>query len=270
MPNPVIDVKNLNRSFGKNPILKNISLQVEEGCIYGLVGLNGTGKTTLIRILLGLIRKDGGSAAVGGFDPWRHQAEYYRTVGVALESDGFCGNLGVRDNLRLFAAAKGIAWSDAEKYFEEYWGQTDIFTARRKVKFLSRGQRVQCGLCRAFLGWPKVFFFDEPAVSLDIRAYGHFKRMAREARTRGAAILISSHQLETIDDLCDRAGLLTDGEINEIGKGKSQAEWTVTFTNNGADIQSIVDVLIKAGCGVSEVRQSGIDFSDAIRTMYRG
>jgi len=268
MSNPVIDVKNIRRSFGKNPILKDISLQIEEGSIYGLVGLNGAGKTTLIRILLGLIRRDGGSAAIGGFDPWRHQAEYYRTVGVTLESDGFCGNLSVKDNLQIFTAAKGIAWNDAEKYFKEYWGETDIFTARRKVKFLSRGQRVQCGLCRAFLGWPKVFFFDEPAVSLDIRAYEHFKQMAQEARGRGAALLISSHQLETIDDLCDRAGLLRDGKIDELDKSKSQAEWTIKISDNGAGIQNIIDILTKAGCSVSEARQAGQGFSDTIKGMY--
>jgi len=217
-PKTIINVKNLKRSFGANPILKDISLQAGDGSIYGLVGLNGAGKTTLIRVLLGLLQKDGGELTVGGYDPWRHQPEYYRTIGVALESDGFCGNLTVRDNLRIFASAKGIGWADAEKYLEEYWGGTDIFKTDRKVKFLSRGQRVQCGLCRAFLGWPKVYFFDEPVVSLDFWAYEHFKKMAGEAKSRGAALLISSHQLETIDDLCGRAGLLKDGVLQEINK----------------------------------------------------
>jgi len=230
---PAIDVKNLSRSFGKKPILKDISLQAGDGSIYGLVGLNGAGKTTLIRILLGLLKKDGGSVAVNGHDPWRHQPELYRTLGVALESDGFCGNLTVRDNLRIFAEAKGVPRSDADKYFEEYWGKTDIFKADRKVKFLSRGQRVQCGLCRAFLGWPKVYFFDEPVVSLDFWAYEHFKGMAKEAKSRGSTMLISSHQLETIDDLCDRVGLLKDGELQEIDRAEQS-------------------------------------FSDAIKTIYRG
>lgn len=215
-----IDVKNLCRSFGKKPILKDISLQVGDGSIYGLVGLNGAGKTTLIRILLGLLRRDGGAAAVNGFDPWRHQAEFYKTIGVALEGDGFCGNLTVGDNLKIFAAAKGVAWAEAERYLEEYWGGTEIITSAKKVKFLSRGQKVQCGLCRAFLGWPKACFFDEPVVSLDFWAYEHFKTLAREAKSRGAALFISSHQLEIIDDLCDRVGLLKDGCLQEIPKSE--------------------------------------------------
>jgi ABC-2 type transport system ATP-binding protein len=225
----IINVKNLSRSFGKTPILKDIFLQAEESTIYGLAGLNGAGKTTLIRILLGLLRKGGGTAEVGGFDPWRHQKEYYRMIGVALESDGFFGNLDVRENLKIFAEAKGVKWENAEKYLENYWGGTDIFlgadgnrlapAGAKKIKFMSRGQRVQCGLCRAFLGWPRVCFLDEPTVSLDIKAYEHLKYLAREAKSRGATILISSHQLELIDDLCDRVGLLRDGCIEELDKG---------------------------------------------------
>jgi ABC-type multidrug transport system ATPase subunit len=156
---------------------------------------------------------------VCGFDPWRHEPEFYRMVGVTLESDGFYGNLGVRDNLRLFAEAKGIPWGEAERYFEEYWGASDISKTGRKVKNLSRGQRVQCGLARAFLGWPKVYFLDEPTVSLDFKAYEHFKGMVLKAKAGGAAVLISSHQLGVIDDLCDRAGLLGDGRLEEVERG---------------------------------------------------
>jgi ABC-2 type transport system ATP-binding protein len=218
----IINVKNLSRSFGKIPILKDISLQAGESTIYGLAGLNGAGKTTLIRILLGLLRRDGGSVEVAGFDPWLHQQEYYRTIGAALESDGFFGNLDVRENLKIFAEAKGVKWGDAEKYLEKYWGGTDILKSSRKVKFLSRGQKVQCGLCRAFLGWPRVCFLDEPTVSLDIKAYEHLKYIAREAKSRSATILISSHQLELIDDLCDRVGLLRDGCIEELNRGENK------------------------------------------------
>jgi ABC-2 type transport system ATP-binding protein len=219
MPTPVIEAANISRSFGKSLVLGDASLRIEGGSVYGLVGLNGAGKTTLIRVLLGLIRRDGGSASVCGFDPWRHVPAFYRMVGVALESDGFYGNLGVRDNLRIYAAAKGIPWGDAERYFEERWGGEDIYKTDRKAKNLSRGQRVQCGLARAFLGESKAYFLDEPTVSLDFRACEHFKGLVLDAKSRGAAVLISSHQLGVIDDLCDRAGLLTGGRVEEIERG---------------------------------------------------
>ncbi|MDR2728132.1 MAG: ABC transporter ATP-binding protein [Chitinispirillales bacterium] len=295
---PLIDVNNLKRSFGQKSILNGVSLQVEKGSVYGLVGLNGCGKTTLIRVLLGLLNKDEGSVCVGGYDPWLHKTEYYRKIGVVLENDGFFGNMSVRDNLKIFASAKGISWNLAQKYFEEYWGGTEIFTASRKVKFLSRGQKVQCGLARAFLGWPSICFFDEPTVSLDIRAYEHFKMISKEAASRGAALLISGHQLETIDDLCDRAGLLKNGSIEEIGKSNGVESWIIKVSNHGEwekiikdcggdgiavsenkitfsvsvsknKIPEIVKALVLAQCGICEVRQEAHGFSDTIKNIYK-
>jgi len=295
----IIDVADLRRSFGKSQVLKDVSLRIGSGSVYGLVGLNGAGKTTLIRVLLGLIRRDGGSVSVCGFDPWRHETAFYRAAGVTLESDGFCGNLGVRDNLRLFAAAKGVPWGEAERYFGEYWAGTDIYGSTRKVKYLSRGQRTQCGLARAFLGWPRVYFFDEPVVSLDIKAYGHFKAMVMEAKSRGAAAVVSSHQLEAIDDLCDRAGLLRDGAIEELDRGGGRARWLVrtdgavggdwggviggcggvditvndnewTFSiGDEAGIPAVVAALVGAGCGVCEVRRADAGFSGAVKNIYK-
>jgi len=294
----IINVNNLKRSFGQKSILNGVSLQVEKGSVYGLVGLNGCGKTTFIRVLLGLLNKDEGSIDVGGYDPWLHQTEYYRKLGVVLENDGFFGNLSVRDNLKIFASAKGISWNEAQKYFHEYWGNTEIFTASRKVKFLSRGQKVQCGLCRAFLGWPSICFFDEPVVSLDIKAYEHFKMISKEAVSRGAALFISSHQLETIDELCNRAGLLKNGIIEEISKCKGGESWIIKVSNHGdwkkvvedcggSDIAlsgnqltfyvddsknaipEIIKALVLAQCGICEVRQQAHGFSDTIKNIYK-
>ncbi|MFW6245487.1 MAG: ABC transporter ATP-binding protein [Fibrobacterota bacterium] len=291
-----IDVKNLSRSFGKSSILKDVSLQIDKGSIYGLVGLNGAGKTTLIRIFLGLLKKDGGELSIGGFDPWRHQAEFYRRAGVVLENDGFWGNMNVRDNLRIFAAAKKISWNEAEKYFHDYWGDSEIYSTDRKVKFLSRGQKMQCGLCRAYMGWPDICVLDEPVVSLDLKAYEHFKSIAREARSRGAVQLVSSHQLETIDDLCDRVGLLRNGMVEELDRGSAKQVWVIraskgnweeTIKEHGGEdvlfrdgllcfsvtdveesIPSIVEALVRAGCRISEVRPAKQEFSDAIRNIY--
>lgn len=291
-----IDVKSLSRSFGKSSILKDVSLQIDKGSIYGLVGLNGAGKTTLIRILLGLLKKDGGELSIGGFDPWKHQTGFYRRAGVVLENDGFWGNMNVRDNLRIFAAAKKIPWSTAEEYFREYWGDSEIYSTDRKVKFLSRGQKMQCGLCRAYMGWPDICVLDEPVVSLDLKAYEHFKAIAREARSRGAVQLISSHQLETIDDLCDRVGLLRNGMVEELDRGSAKQVWvirasggdweeiikehkgedvlfrdgllTFSVTDVEESIPRIVEALVRAGCRISEVRPAKQEFSDAIRNIY--
>ncbi|MDG5813693.1 ABC transporter ATP-binding protein [Chitinispirillales bacterium ANBcel5] len=294
----ILKTENLARGFAQKRVISDVTLELQSGTVYGLVGLNGAGKTTFIRLLLGLLQKDGGELDVLGFDPWKHSPHFYSKLGVVLENDGFFGNMSVRDNLRIFASARGVSWADAQHYFERFWGDTEIFKTQKKVKFLSRGQKVQCGLCRAFMGWPELCIFDEPAVSLDISAYEHLKSMVREARQRGAAVIISSHQLETIDDLCDRVGLLREGRIEELqddtnglqrwvidAQGSdhigsiiekygarevqfSDGYWKFLPQKDSQTVPQIIKALVDEGCAVKEVRPEKNDFSDSIRTIF--
>jgi ABC-2 type transport system ATP-binding protein len=295
-----ISVSNLSKSFGKHAILEGCAFAVGEGEAFGLAGLNGAGKTTLIRLLLGVLRADKGELAVLGEDPWLHHASLHRRMGVVLDHDGMWGNLTLEQNMKIFSAAKGVSWSSALSYMEEYWSRTPIYGNRRAVKFFSRGQRMQCALCRAFLGWPSLYLFDEPAVALDVDAYEHFTKMVALARARGASILISSHQLEAIDDLADRVGMLRDGRIVELpGRAEhrgrrwsiaaddnprwgeiirqqcgnlalySEGEWRFESANAAADIPAIVRLLAIEGCAIRGVSPVVEEFSNAIRNEYR-
>ncbi len=299
---PVISVQALSKSFGRYSILEDCSLEISEGEVYGLVGLNGAGKTTLIRLLLGVLKADRGVLSVLGGDPWSHDASLHRRMGVVLEHDGFWGNLTFEQNMKIFAAAKGIAWKDAARYMEEHWSRTSLYKNKKAVKFISRGQRMQCALCRAFLGWPSVYFFDEPAVALDVDAYDHFKNLVAAARGRGAAFLISSHQLNAIDDLCDRAGMLHDKRLAELPRGAGgrnggelwsieadqKAEWAEVIKsvcgsepswNNGEwrfevqdsarAIPAVIKRLVEAGCGIHKAAPVQNEFSETIRNEYR-
>ena len=126
MPKTVVDVQKLSRSFGKHSVFEDCSLSIDEGSVFGLVGMNGSGKTTLIRLLLGLLRPDQGKISVLGFDPWQHKAEYFKRLGVILDHDGFAGNMTVAENLGIFAAAKGIDFSQVESYVNHFWNDTFI------------------------------------------------------------------------------------------------------------------------------------------------
>lgn len=297
---PVIDVQGLSKSFGRYSILDDLSLRIDEGEVYGLVGLNGAGKTTLIRLLAGVLRADRGEISVFGKNPWSHDGALYRRMGVVLEHDGFWGNLDFRQNMKIFAAAKSIAWSDARRYCEEYWGGTEIYKSDKAVKFFSRGMRMQCALCRAFLGWPSVYFFDEPAVALDVGAYDHFASLVRMAHGRGAAILISSHQLDAIDDLAGRAGILRGRRLAELsradGKGERwsictdrntawgavirelcggepeycDGEWLFQTADPAATIPLLIKRLAEQGCSIRKVSPRAAEFSEVIRREYRG
>lgn len=213
-----VEVSGLTKGFGADPVLDDISLSVPEGTVYGLVGLNGAGKTTLLRLLLGLLKPDGGSVSVLGDDPWRHQSGLYRRMGVILEHDGFQGNLTVGENMRLFRAAKGLPGPDSEDAGGAPHKPAMVPEATRRVKFLSRGERMQCAVWRAFLGNPRVCVLDEPLVALDLDAYRHFAGLVRDARGRGATIIISSHALESVEELCDRIEVLRGGTLHPVAR----------------------------------------------------
>jgi ABC-type multidrug transport system ATPase subunit len=305
MPNTVIEVKNLFKSFGKHLIFDNASVTIEAGRVFGLVGLNGSGKTTLIRMLLGLLRPDQGNVSVLGFDPWQHKAEYFRQLGVILDSDGFAGNMTVAQNLKIFAEAKRMAWRQVEEYIDEFWHDTfiagEIRGGRKKVKLLSRGQKMQCGICRAFLSWPAAYFLDEPMVALDVDASEHFYRLVRRAQSKGGTIFISSHQLQAIEELCDAVGMLHNRCITILKSGAEAAlprpwfvrcgaeekfgtiiesicgfppgyengSWHFSVLQPEATIPKIVSGLVAAGCGIGEVGPETDNLKNRMRTHYR-
>jgi ABC-2 type transport system ATP-binding protein len=298
MTAPAITIEHLQKSFGTHTVLSDVSLELSEGKIYGLVGLNGTGKTTLIRLLLGLLQANSGICRVLGMDPNQHQREFYRRIGAVLEHNGFNDNCHIRENLDFFAGARGLAPGAVEEYFKRWWQGSSIDTTK-KVRILSRGQKMQCAICRAFLGWPAVYLFDEPVVALDMHAYDHFCTMARHARQQGAAIIISSHQLDAIEELCDEVGILGNGTLTPLeSSGRTPATgsaWTIvaandpafgriiqavagspaTFSDNGWHfvlqggdecIPELIARLVAQGCRVKEVRP---DRSETLRESIR-
>jgi ABC-2 type transport system ATP-binding protein len=291
----MVNAEDVSKSYGKYRIIDSLSLQVDAGTVYGLVGLNGAGKTTLLRLLLGIIKPNSGHISILGKIPWNHQSALYRECGVVLESDGFWGNLTAAQNCSIYAAAKGISPRELSCYLTTYWKDSAIFTGNKKVCQFSRGQRMQCALCRAFMGNASVYFLDEPVIALDLHAYEHFKVLVKNARDRGAAVIISSHQLDTIDEVCDRAGILRDGKLLEINPtgpaswfidttedraageviGRSGAAavrfdcgWRFTIANADTAIPALVAALAAAGFPVRQVRPEEQGFGFAIKTAY--
>jgi len=299
MPDPVITLAHVRKSFGRTTVFGDVSLELCAGSVFGLVGLNGAGKTTLIRILLGLLKPDNGTCRVLGHEPWRHQTDLYRMLGVVLEHNGFWGNLSVAQNMRFFAKAKGIGRPDLEAYLREQWATTAIIEKKGKVKYFSRGEKMQCALCRAFLGWPRLYLLDEPAIALDIKAYDHFCGLVRRAREQGATVVISSHQLDAIEDLCDSVGILENGTITFLpAKKQGRRPWLIraqmrpeygaviremtggeTVYRDGAwrfDIHpadtrvigAMVTKLAAMGCDIGEVREESAGLRESLRKYY--
>lgn len=293
-----ITATGVSKSFGSHCVINSLSLSIGRGCVYGLVGLNGAGKTTLLRLLLGILKPDAGEIRILDTTPWSHETALYRRCGVVLESDGFWGNLSAAENCEVYAAAKGVGKRELASYLDEFWSKSDLFTSGKHVKNFSRGQRMQCALCRAFMGNPDICLLDEPALALDLNAYDLFKKLVFAARNRGAAVIISSHQLETIDELCDRAGILSDGTITEISQSRDtlrsqwfidtsgedtvarlitnaggtdlgfDAGWRFTIADCEAKIPGIIRAIVDAGFDIREARPDDKGFGTAIRTIF--
>ncbi len=243
----VLSASSLARSFAGTRVLTQIDMQLDRGTVHGLVGLNGAGKTTLIRLILGILRPDTGTVRVLGFDPWRHCPAMYRRMGVVLEHDGFWGTMTFRQNMRVYAGARGIGTADLERYLSEWWQASGLVDCSRKARHFSRGQRMQCALCRAFLAWPEVVLLDEPTVGLDVDSYEHFGALVREARRRGSAVVVSSHQLDTIESLCDQVSVLEGGVLQSVTSCAAVERWWYVQARDGEG--DIAQVLRVAGAG---------------------
>lgn len=246
----IIKVEHLSRRFGDREILKNISFSIPSGEMFGLIGLNGAGKTTLIRTILGLIGRDKGTVSLFGEDPYGRDVSVLTRVGTVLEHCGFYGNLGVLDNLKFYSQARGLTKLEYDSFVNDFVSKTKVGKNKGQVKYFSRGEKMQCALLRAFMGWPELLVFDEPTLGLDIGAYENFIEMSNEAIRRGTTILISSHHLEVIDQLCDTIGLLENGTLTILDDEKNRHLWTIRILNNSQidanDIKFCIKKIVKS------------------------
>lgn len=244
----IISLQNISRKFGEKEVLRDLSLDISRGEIFGLVGLNGAGKTTLIKTILGLIARDKGEVTILGADPYGKDVSVLSQVGTVLEHNGFYGNLNVIDNLKFYAKARNLNLKEFNSFYDEFVAPSEVGKKNSQVKFFSRGEKMQCALFRAFMGWPKLLIFDEPTLALDMDAYSLFISMCKEATNRGASLFISSHHLEAIDQLCDRIGLLENGTVKIIGNEKSHHTWSVRILKDSISDEQEIRSIIESIC----------------------
>jgi ABC-2 type transport system ATP-binding protein len=193
-----------------------LSFTVEPGSVTGFLGPNGAGKTTTLRMVLGLVRPTGGTATIGGV-PYKSIPDPITRVGAALESSSFHPARSGRNHLRILCIAAGIPVQRADAVLE----MVGLAGAgKRKVRGYSLGMRQRLGLAAALIGDPRVLVLDEPANGLDpdgIRwLRGFFRHLAGEGRT----VLVSSHQLNEVQEVADRVVILNHGQL--VGAGSIQ------------------------------------------------
>jgi len=210
----VIETKELAKSYGTFDALRGIDLQVEEGDVFGFIGPNGAGKTTTIRILTTLLEPTSGEAHVAGYSVWEEKDKIRSIIGYMPDSFGVYRDMTVTEYMHFFAAAYGIPHSERRSLVGGLLELTDLsYKEDSLIESLSRGMQQRLGLARTLVHDPKVLVLDEPASGLDPRARIEIREILRELRRMGKTILLSSHILSELQEVCTRVGILERGQL---------------------------------------------------------
>jgi ABC-2 type transport system ATP-binding protein len=214
----VIRAAGLTKRYGATVAVDHIDLEVGAGEIVGILGPNGSGKTTTILMLLGLTEPTEGRAEVAGYDPLRAPLEVKRRVGYLPDSVGFYDGLSARDNLAYTGRLAGLARREIDDRFEKAMirvGLPDV--GRARVATFSRGMRQRLGLAEILMKEPQIAILDEPTATLDPHSTQEFLEMIRGLKADGTTVLLSSHHLDQVQSVCDRVALFNRGRIALAG-----------------------------------------------------
>ncbi len=209
--------KNLSKTYGKrNEIIAvdNVSFSVEKGEIFGLIGPDGAGKTSIFRMLTTLLLPDGGSASVEGFDVVKDYKQIRNTIGYMPGKFSLYQDLSVEENLNFFATIFGTTVQENYDLIKDIYVQLEPFKKRRAGK-LSGGMKQKLALCCALIHKPTVLFLDEPTTGVDPVSRKEFWEMIGQLKAQGITILVSTSYMEEAG-LCDRIALMQSGKILSI------------------------------------------------------
>jgi ABC-type multidrug transport system ATPase subunit len=206
-----IVIDNLSKSYGKVKALDNVSFSVRNGELFGLIGPDGAGKTTLFRLLTTLLTPDSGSAKVAGWDVVDDYLAIRSCVGYMPGTFSLYQDLTVEENLNFFAALFGASVRDSYELVEPIYKQIEPFKNRRAGK-LSGGMKQKLALSCALIHRPKVLFLDEPTTGVDAVSRSEFWSMLADLKQRGITILVSTPYMDEAS-LCDRIALCNEGHL---------------------------------------------------------
>jgi fluoroquinolone transport system ATP-binding protein len=215
MPSHVIQAEGLHFSYpgAVRPAVRDVTFSVDRGEIFGFLGPSGAGKSTTQNLLIRLLDGYDGRVSVLGRDLRDWNADYYRRIGVAFEAPNHYLKLTARENLQLFAGLYSGSTRDSDRLLASVGLLTD---ADKRVAEFSKGMRGRLTLARALLHQPELVFLDEPTAGLDPVTARRIRQVVREARDAGATIFLTTHDMVTADELCDRVAFLVEGQITAL------------------------------------------------------
>lgn len=205
-----LEVSNVDKVIGKTQVLHNINLEMERGKIYGFMGINGSGKTMIMRCICGLIRPTHGTIKIDGEELGK-DIDFPSSLGALIENPGFIEHYSAMDNMRALASIKQKA-GDLE--IEELLSAVGLdYKEKKRVKKYSLGMRQKLGIAMAFLENPEIIILDEPFNALDEKSVEKVKILINDAKKRNRLIILSCHNKEELEQLSDEIYKIENGEI---------------------------------------------------------
>lgn len=247
----VIEISNVTKKYSEITVVHSVSFSVKKGEIYGLLGRNGAGKTTIMKMLLGLVKPTEGHAHILGNDTNTGEGKaILRKVGCIIENPGFYANLTGTENLHIFARLKAL---DDEAVQKALALVNLPYNDKKLFSKYSLGMKQRLAIANAVMHDPEVLILDEPINGLDPIGIAEVRKLLIDLKQSGASILISSHILSEIESLADRIGIIDDGKLIDeihIAEWQNKTEGIKIFVQ---DTEQVKKVLLKAGVKESDI-----------------
>jgi ABC-2 type transport system ATP-binding protein len=262
----VIRTSGLTKHYGRVHALDGLDLEVEAGQIHGFLGPNGAGKSTTIRVLLGLARKTGGEASVFGLQPWHDAVRIHRRIAYIPGDVSVWPNLSGGESIDLLARLRGASRRDpAYRAEKDRLSEAFQFDPRKKGRAYSKGNRQKVALIAAFAVPADLYILDEPTSGLDPLMEVMFRHEIARVREAGATVLLSSHILSEVEQLCDRVSIIRAGRVVETGTLAELRHLTRTeISFEGTDAAAAAGIAGAHDASASEGRVRFTVDSDAV------
>jgi ABC-2 type transport system ATP-binding protein len=272
MSTPVIEAKGLTKKYGANTAVDGLDLTIEQGEIFGLLGPNGSGKTTTILLLLGLTEATRGEVKVLGHDPHREPLEVKRRVGYLPDAVGFYDSMTARENLSFMARLQGMPAGEAAESIDAALARVRLsHVADKRVSTFSRGMRQRLGIADILVKGCEMAILDEPTSGLDPQSTQELLELIVKLAREGMTIVLSSHLLGMVQSICTRVALFSQGKVGLVGKVSELAaqvlggSYVIEVEAENCDAESIARKIDGVG-NVSHV-SAGVIRIDAIRDI---
>ncbi len=252
----VLETRGLTKVYGNKAAIRDVNLHIEEGTIYGLIGRNGAGKTTIMRIISGLSNASGGEYTLFGKSGFE-KGKMLREVGVLIEAPGIYPRLSAYENLKIKCLARGIRPKGYVEKLLETVSLTD--TGKKGAGSFSLGMRQRLGIALALVGDPKILVLDEPINGLDPQGIVDVRQTLEKLRDeKGITIMISSHILDELSRVADSYGIINDGTLlDEFSAGELRKRSGQYVSIRTGDPAAAVKALAKMGIREAEAVHDG-------------